>query len=221
MADYRRAMRKKVLELRTGAAKGRVVVIFDDGAHVEIDRGIVEKAGICVGREIDSDDLESSVKEGNFEKCYEAALHFLEYRARSEEELRRHLLLKRKFDIESVARSIIKLKEVNLINDKAFAESWTDDRISFKPKSRLMIKRELLQKGVDHQTANQVTDDIDDGESAYNAGIKKAKLIRNLEYPEFYKRLAAYLGRRGYGGDVVHGAVTRLWRYICEDLSAK
>lgn len=217
MADYRRAMRKIILQLRPGDAKGRVIVIFDDGTHFEINREIVEKAGICVGREIDSDNLESSVKEDNFEKCYEAALHFLEYRARSEEELRRHLLLKRKFDNESVARSIIKLKEVNLVNDGAFAESWTKDRISFKPKSRLMIKRELLQKGVDHETASKVTDDIDDGESAYNAGIKKAKLIRNLEYPEFYKRLAAYLVRRGYSGDVVHGAVTRLWRYIRED----
>jgi len=221
LADYRRAMRKIILQLRQGDAKGRVIVIFDDGTHFEINREIVEKAGICVGREIDPDNLESSVKEDNFEKCYEAGLHFLEYRARSEEELRRHLLLKRKFDSESVARSIIKLKEVNLINDGAFAESWTKDRISFKPKSRLMIKRELLQKGVDHETASKVTDDIDDGENAYNAGIKKAKLIRNLEYPEFYKRLAAYLGRRGYSGDVVHGAVTRLWGYIREDLSAK
>ena len=92
------------------------------------DRGMVDKAGICVGREIDIDKLESSVKEDNFEKCYEAAFHFLEYRARSEDELRRHLMLKRKFDSESVARSIIKLKEVNLINDRTFAESWTKDK---------------------------------------------------------------------------------------------
>ncbi len=217
MADYRRAMIKKVLEIKTGDAEGRAVVIFDDGAHIEIDRGIIKKAGIHVGREIDPDNLESSDKEDNFEKCYEAALHFLEYRARSEDELRRHLLLKRKFDNESVARSIIKLKEINLINDKAFAESWAQDRMSFKPKSRLMIKRELLQKGVDGETAGQVTDDIDDGESAYNAGIKKAKLIKDLEYFEFYKRLAAYLGRRGYSGDVVHGAVARLWRYISDE----
>ena len=80
------------------------------GLSVEIDREIVEKAGLCVGREIDSDTLDSSIREHNYEKCYDAALHFLEYRARSEEELRRHLLLKRKFDSDSVTRSIDKLK---------------------------------------------------------------------------------------------------------------
>jgi regulatory protein len=221
LADDRRAMRKIVGELRPGDARGKAIVIFDDGVQVEIDREIVKKTGICVGREIDSDSLDLSIREHNYEKCYDAALHFLEYRARSEEELRRHLLLKRKFDSESVTRSINKLKEVNLIDDKAFAESWTKDRISCRPKSRLMIKRELLQKGVDRETAAGVTDDIDDGESAFNAGIKKARLVRNLEYPEFYKRVAAYLGRRGYSGDVVYGAVTRLWKYICEGLSEK
>ena len=66
---------------------------------------------------------------------------------------------------------------MNLINDKAFAESWMKDRLSYRPKSRMMIRRELLQKGVDRETAAGVTDDIDDGESAFNAGIKKAKLV--------------------------------------------
>ena len=221
MADYRCAMRKKVIELRQGDAKGRVAVIFDDGTNVQIVHEIVERTGICVGREIDSDTLDCSIREHNYEKCYEAALHFLEYRARSEEELSRHLLLKRKFDSESVTRSINKLKEVNLIDDKAFAESWIKDRLSYRPKSRMMIRRELLQKGVDRETATGVTDDIDDGESAFNAGIKKAKLLQSLEYPEFYKRLAGYLGRRGYSGDVVHGAVIRLWSYISKDKSEK
>jgi regulatory protein len=212
-------MRKKVIELRQGDAKGRVAVIFDDGTNVEIVREIVEKAGIYVGREIDSDTLDSSIREHNYEKCYDAALHFLEYRARSEEELRRHLSIKRKFDSESVTRAINKLKEVSLIDDRAFAESWMKDRLSFRPKSRMMIRRELLQKGVDRETAARVTGDIDDGESAFNAGIKKAKLLQNLEYPEFYKRLAGYLGRRGYSGDVVHGAVSMLWSYVFKDKS--
>lgn len=179
----------------------------------------VEKTGVHVGREVDTDILDKQIECDEYENCYEAALHFLEYRSRSEGELRRHLLNKRKFNIKSVDRCMDKLKEVQLIDDKAFAELWIQDRLSYKHRSKLMIKRELLQKGVDNDIASRVTDDIDDVDGAYKAGLKKAKLLRNFEYREFYKRLAAYLGRRGYGGDAVHGAVTRLWRVICGELS--
>ena len=106
-------MRKIVVELRPGDARGKAIVIFDDGVQVVIDREIVKKTGICVGREIDSDSLElSSIREDNYEKCYDAAcVTWRSTGRRSEEELRRHLLLKRKFDSESVTSSI---KEVNL-----------------------------------------------------------------------------------------------------------
>jgi regulatory protein len=201
--------------------QGRRVVLFDDGSNIEVNNEIIETACIRVGREIDVDGLVNRMKQDDCAKCYDAALHFLEFRARSEEELKRHLLSKRKFEAESVERTVEKLKEVRLIDDKSFAESWTRDRLTFKPRSRLMIQRELLLKGVDKETVGAVTGDIDDGESAYQAGLKKARLLKNVEYPEFYRKLAAYLGRRGYGGEAVNGAVKRLWRDICDDLSGK
>jgi regulatory protein len=214
-------MRKSVVEIGPGHVQGRRLVVFDDGSNIEVNHGIIESAGIRVGREIDVDSLVQRIKQDDCAKCYDAGLHFLEFRARSEEELRRHLLIKRKFDAESVERAVEKLKEVRLIDDKSFAESWTKDRLTFKPRSRLMIKRELLLKGVDKETAGAVIEEIDDGESAYQAGLKKARLLKNLEYPDFYRKLAGYLGRRGYSGDVVHGAVKRLWSYISDDLSGK
>lgn len=195
--------------------------MFDDGSNIEVNSEIIETAGIRVGREIDVEGLGRRIKQVDSEKCYEAALHFLEFRARSEEELRRHLLTKRKFDVESVEHALEKLKEVRLIDDKSFAESWTKDRLTFKPRSRLMIKRELLLKGVDQETAGAATEDIDDAESAFQAGLKKARLLKNLEYPDFYRKLAGFLGRRGYGGDAVHGAVKRLWSHMSDDLSGK
>ena len=214
-------MRKSVVEIGLGRLQGRRVVVFDDGSNIEVDNEIIETAEIRVGREIDVDGLVQRIKQDDSEKCYEAALHFLEFRARSEEELKRHLLTKRKFNAESVERAVQKLRQVRLIDDKSFAESWTKDRLAFKPRSRLMIQRELLLKGVDKETASSVTQDVDDGESAFQAGLKKARLLKNLEYPDFYRKLAGFLGRRGYGGDAVHGAVKRLWSYISDDLSGK
>ncbi len=196
-------------------------IVFADESFISIALSLLGKAGVHVGSEIDIDILKKQVEEDNFEKCYDAALHFLEYRARSEEELKQHLLKKRKFDRVSVNRTVVKLKDLKLVDDVAFAELWLQDRLLYRPKSRMMIRRELIQKGVDNETASRITEDVDDSESAYNTGLKKARLLHNLEYPEFYRRLAAYLGRRGYGGEVVHEAVKRAWQSISGNLTEK
>lgn len=162
--------------------------------------------------------MQMQMADDSFEKCYEAALHFLEYRARSESEVRNHLL-KKKFDKQHVERCLNKLKQSGFIDDASFAELWIQDRLTYRPKSRSMIKMELLQKGIDKDLVRNVTENIDDEESAYKAGLKKSKLLCNLAYPDFYRRLAGYLGRRGFSSGVVHGAVIKLWQATGENLS--
>ncbi len=148
---------------------------------------------------------------GEYANCYEAALNYIEYRPRSEAEVRRHLMFKRKFSEESVSRTVARLKKLKLIDDTAFSEMWARERVSHRHKSSLMIKCELMQKGVDGSIIQRVTGGIDDEANALRAGMSKARHLKGLEYPEFYKRLAAYLGRKGYGSDLVKRVVARLW----------
>jgi len=149
--------------------------------------------------------------EEDYEACYEAALHYLGYRPRSEAEIRRHLQYKHKFRAASIGRAVAKLKELNLIDDRAFSENWARERVNYRHKSSLMVRRELMQKGVDSATIESVTADIDDEANALSAGASKARQLSNLEYPEFYKRLAAYLSRKGYEAGLVQVVVRRLW----------
>ncbi len=207
-------MPKKIVELKAGKTRGMVDVLFDDGSTISIDKRLVEKAGLRLYSEIDVRKLDKIIKEDDADRCYEAALNYLEYRPRSEAELKQHLLYKRRFQGESVTTAIAKLKKLNLIDDRAFAENWTRSRVVYNPKSRLMIKRELLQKGVDYDIANEATQGVEDEAGAYKAGLKKAKLLKGLEYPEFARRLAAYLARRGYAVDAVNSVTMRLWHEI-------
>jgi regulatory protein len=115
---------------------------------------------------------------------------------------------------------IDKLKTLQLIDDKVFAEMWIKDRISHKPKSRLMIKRELIQKGIAVNIADDAVDGADDAVNAYKAGMKKAKLLRKAGEEDFNKRLTAYLARRGFAGDIIRTTVASLWKYICDEQNA-
>jgi regulatory protein len=157
----------------------------------------------------------------DFGTCYEAALRYIEYRPRSGAEVRRHLQYKRKFSEESVSRVIAKLKELQLIDDRAFSESWARERVSHRHKSSLMIRHELMQKGVDAVIIESVTGGIDDEANALRAGVSKARQLVKLEYPEFYKRLASYLSRKGFGAELVQRVVKRLWDGGMDDTAAK
>ncbi len=138
-------------------------------------------------------------------------MKYIEYRPRSEAEVRRHLIYKRRFGEDSVNRAINRLKKLKFIDDASFSEMWARERISRRHKSSLMIKRELMQKGIDVMIIQRVTGGIDDESNAIRAGLSKAKQLKDLDYPEFYKRLAAYLARKGYGFELVREVVARLW----------
>ncbi len=204
-------MSKVIVELKAGRTRGMVDVLFDDGSTISIDKRLAEKAGLHLYSEIDIRTLGKIIKEDDADRCYEAALHYLEFRPRSEAELKQHLLYKRRFQAESVADAIARLKKLNLIDDRVFAENWTRDRAAYRPKSRMMVKRELLQKGVDYDVANEATREIEDEAGVYRAGLKKARLLKQLDYRDFAKRLASYLARRGYTSDVVNSVTIRLW----------
>ncbi|OGN96514.1 MAG: hypothetical protein A2Z77_07605 [Chloroflexi bacterium RBG_13_51_36] len=143
--------------------------------------------------------------------CLDAAYYYLSYRPRSEGEIRQWLD-KRGFASEVVETAIGKLREQNLSDDFAFAKFWRDDRLSFRPKSKRLIKRELRDKKVASDIIEQVTSDIDDEEIAYKLGSSRLPTLVHLDYPAFYRRLTSYLAYRGFNYEVIKRTASLLWQ---------
>ncbi|MBE9470459.1 MAG: regulatory protein RecX, partial [Chloroflexi bacterium] len=106
------------------------------------------------------------------QRCLDAAYRYLSYRPRSEGEVRQRLL-RHGFANEEVDEAIAKLKEQKLIDDFAFAQFWKDSRLSFRPKSKRLIARELRGKRVDADIVYEMTKDIDDELNAYKIGCSR------------------------------------------------
>jgi regulatory protein len=152
----------------------------------------------------------TATRTGN-QRCLDAAFRYLDYRPRSEAELRGRLK-RRGFDEESVAATLSSLREQGLVDDLAFAEFWKDNRESFRPRSRRLTALELRQKGVAEEVINRVVADIDDEDSAYRAAQGRARRMPDSDYREFRHRLGEYLKRRGFGYRVITHTVERLWQ---------
>ena len=143
--------------------------------------------------------------------CLDAAYYYLSYRPRSEGEIRQWLS-KRGFANEVTESVITRLREQNLSDDLAFAQFWKDNRLSFRPKSRRSIKKELRDKKVASEIIEQVTSDIDDDKIAYKLGSGRLPSLAHLDYPNFRRRLSSYLAYRGFSYEVIRDTVARLWR---------
>lgn len=136
------------------------------------------------------------------EKYYQRVLHFLSFRPRSEKEILAYLRRKLK-DINCIKEIIIRLKNENLINDEEFIDWWLMQRSSFNPKSKKVLRLELLQKGVAKDLIEEKLSKINISEiqSAIRTLIaKKAKLYSR-------QKLISYLTARGFEYELVKNLV--------------
>ena len=147
----------------------------------------------------------------SLQDCLDAAYYYLSYRPRSEGEIRQWLH-KRGCSNDVADKTIAKLREQNLSDDLAFAQFWKDNRLSFRPKSKRLIKRELRDKKIDAEIIEQVTNDIDDEEIAYRLGSGRLPALAHLDYPHFYRRLSSYLAYRGFSYEVIKRTASLLWQ---------
>ena len=147
------------------------------------------------------------------QRCLHAALRYLSFRPRSEAELR-FRLSRRGFDGETIAHVLTKLKEQHLVDDVAFAQFWRDNRQAFSPRSRRLIEQELSSKGVAAETIAEVTARLDDELQAYEAAQRKLRHAKALAYPDFCRKLGAFLRRRGFNYETIRHTIDRAWKEV-------
>lgn len=149
-------------------------------------------------------------KDAVYWKAQETALAYLDYKLRTGEEVRKKLLEKQ-FPPETVELVLEFLLHYGYVNDRTYCESYIRDSLRFHPKGRSRLRLELLQRGVDRQTVEEVLSrmEIREAEDAYRLLEKKYKGKEPLD-PKERQKAAGFLQRRGYAWPVVREALERL-----------
>lgn len=186
----------------------RLSLYVDD--HFAMGLSVYAAAGVRVGQELSRTDLENLQRAEQLEQARELALHYLEVRPRSEQELRRRLAQK-KYPEEIINQVIARLGDVKLVDDRDFAKFWVENREGFKPRSKRALQYELRQKGVSSREISRAIERVDERDSAYRAAHPKALRYRDLDAKEFREKLSGFLARRGFDYTVTRETVTRLW----------
>ncbi len=183
----------------------QMCALFIDGEYVmNLDAQTLIENRFDVGREIDDDELKEIIEKSGERRAKEKALWLISYRNHSEKEL--FDKLRRDFDEASAQKAVSRMAELGLINDEEFAKAYARRLVYGKKLSAKAAEYELLRKGIDKPTAEQVIGELDYDAQAQIIDFINRK-YKNISDEKIKRRAVAALQRKGYGWDEIKSAL--------------
>ncbi|TET85687.1 regulatory protein RecX [Candidatus Aerophobetes bacterium] len=149
-------------------------------------------------------DLLKKEDKRNLNRAREYALRLLEYRERSEQEIKERMA--RKNYNERLIKSTIKsLKNHNLVNDRRFARMWAESCLR-RSYGRWKVQSDLNKKGIDEEIVEEVLREsyskVDEVQIALALIQKKWPFLKE-EKNTLLRRVSDFLKRRGFPFEVI------------------
>jgi regulatory protein len=115
-------------------------------------------------------------------------------------------ILKKREIPDDIANAVLdRFTEAQLIDDAAFARAFVNSRMAISGKSKSVIVRELKQKGVSAQDAQDALSVIDselEDQTAYSVAKKRYQQLSSLDPEVRRRRLMGFLLRRGFSSSL-------------------
>jgi regulatory protein len=107
---------------------------------------------------------------------------------------------------DQIANAVLdRFTEAQLIDDAAFARAFVNSRLAISGKSRSVIARELKQKGVSAEDAQEalsiINSELED-QTAYSVAKKRYQQLSSLAPEVRRRRLMGFLMRRGFSSSL-------------------
>ena len=177
----------------------RVAVFVDGRQAFTLPEDVLARLGLEVGTRLGAGEHERLDEASASLEAREAALRLLAVRARTRSELVGRL--RRRGHAAAVIGAVVDgLAAAGLIDDRAFAELWTDERMRLRPVGRRRLSQELRIRGVPPQVAEEVLDRAygDNPERDLALRVARVRAKRSAGGPRSRERLYAFLVRRGF-----------------------
>lgn len=136
-----------------------------------------------------------------YDEAMNLALKFLGPRARSKSEVRDKLELVQTPEA-TIEEVLHRLEELALVNDAELATDMAE-RARSRGESASRVRSGLKFRGLSELPGLVDSSGEEERDRALKLAITRARALRNLPPQVAQRRLAAYLGRRGYNYDIV------------------
>ncbi|NTV30562.1 hypothetical protein HGA91_01090 [candidate division WWE3 bacterium] len=194
----------------------RLSLFIDDEFYCGIDEGILLDYKLTNGVELTKEQLNEIFYKSELHKLYLRAIDYLSRRPRSKKEVADYLRKKiasyklsltnqSVSDIEIINPIIEKLELLGFVNDIEFSRWWIDQRLNAsKPKGKIVIGKELSQRGISSLLFNTTWETLAPPESdALQELVVKLSKKYNVADRKERQKLIQTLLRRGFRWEAI------------------
>lgn len=226
-------MKQKITNIQTAPELPSHQQLFLNGTpFVVIHTSLVEKFGLRIGLEIEAETIKKIIAADEVMRAKNYALRLLreeKSNATADEPENPRSTGKPKiytknemaqrleregFSTEAIETTIEELIHSGHIRDRKYAENWIVRRQKSNPRGKTLLKKELIDKGIDRETAEQVVANVeteDEMKVALQVGKKRAKQYERLPIHVAKRRLHGFLARRGFASETVRHVLEQIF----------
>lgn len=186
----------------------RYSIYINDKFAFGVHEDILVKFGLIKGAELDEDYIEDIIKEKEQVKANNFAIKLLSYGDKSKWQIRERMLQKG-YETDVINKTIEYLEKYDYINDQRFTENFIKTKSKLKKFGPERIRLELSHRGVSksliEETLMSTYNESDGYDRALELAIRKVESsYKKDDYNGKYRKLGAFLQRKGYSYDTVH-----------------
>lgn len=188
--------------------KNRFSIFVDKKFSFGISDNVLTQLNLQIGQDVEPEDVVKISELDDIDKATKLAIRYKSFRPRTELEFK-NFLIKKNYSTNVVGEVLKNLHSISFINDAEFARMFVSDRIKLRPASRLLLEKQLQQKGVSKSIASETLNKFYPAASELEIATKLAakkishKPKNKLSVAEVNK-VVAYLLRRGFSYSIAH-----------------
>lgn len=200
--------------------KNRYLIVFDNEEELTITEDILVSNCLLKGKEISDEDFVDLKKESFISWGVQLAYSYLERMLRTEKEIRDYLK-NHGIEMEFVAIILDKLRTLQLVDDKIYADSYVRTQVRLNEKGPQKIQQYLSKKGVTKELIKQALqtnfpEDLQK-ENVKRMADKLAKKYQKLSHKELLQKTCQGLINKGFSFEMAAAGVESLSLEVSED----
>lgn len=193
--------------------KGQFYLIWlTSGEKLRVSEDTLVRQRLLKGQELSEEMIEKIKKAGSYDVGLQMSLNYLSYQLRSKKEILDYLKEKEILP-EDRKTIVIRLEEMNLLDDKNFSESYVRTLMRTSDKGPKIIEQQLKRKGLnDEDIQHGLTFyTMDEQVEVAKATAEKAmRRYRTKSFKDALQKVQMHLMQKGFNREVIELALEEL-----------
>jgi len=206
-----------VINAITPDKKHLVKIEFESGGECLLDRDVCVNHALCCEMELESEDLKELQSESDFVRAKSRALWYLDRSDYTEKAIYQKLT-RAGFGQKTAAAVVARLVELDLINDRRFANRFFE-RCTEHNISKREALHKMYEKGVPYDLAKEVLQNGEVNEEEQIKNLLEGKYSSKLNGENGKQKVFAALVRKGFSYSAIRSAMNNYFDELefCEE----